>query len=170
MTSPDDSWRKRRLACVAQETGSCPPLASRCAVPRVIILVCQSRSDHGICTLLAVFSSMVRLVGNSQIAPLRRKYLLATTHVSVAVAASGRARVTFMVKHCCISLTTSCWCELELATIKWSTCMEMNTLRARSTKSVGCASERVRPSRDVRTSAKLWKSRDASLKVCLVLG
>ena len=37
----------------------------------------------------------------------------------------------------------------------------MNTLRARSTKSDGCASDRAKPSRDVSTSTKRsWKSRE----------
>ena len=70
-----------------------------------------------------------------------------------------------MVKYCFISPTTSHSCELEPTMIKSSTCTAMNTLRARSTKSVGCASDRVKPSRDVSTAAKCsWKSREASLK------
>ena len=73
--------------------------------------------------------------------------------------------VTFMVKHCFISPTTSHSCELEPTMIRSSTCTAMNTLRTRSTKSVGCAAGRAKPSRDVSTSAKCsWKSRDASFK------
>ena len=64
-----------------------------------------------------------------------------------------------MVKYCFISPTTSYIFELEPTMIKASTCTAVNTLRARSTKSVGCASDRVS------TAAKcLWKSREASLK------
>ena len=63
-------------------------------------------------------------------------------------------RVTFMVKHCFISLTTSSRCALEPTTTQSSTCTTMNTLRARSTRSDVCASECAKPSRDVSTCAK----------------
>ena len=69
-----------------------------------------------------------------------------------------------MVKHFFVPLPTSFSCEPEPTTIKPSTCTTMNTLRAWSTKSAGCASERAKPSRDVSTSAKCsWVSRDAFL-------
>ena len=70
-----------------------------------------------------------------------------------------------MVEYCFISPTTSYSYELEPAMIESSTCTAMNTSRARSTKSVGCASDRAKPSREVSPSAKCsWKSREASLK------
>ena len=54
--------------------------------------------------------------------------------------------------------------------IKSTTCTATNTLRARSVKSVGCASDSVKTSRDVSTSAKCsWKCRDASLRTLNVL-
>ena len=79
------------------------------------------------------------VVGQLQMVSPCRKYL-APTYVCVELAESGG--VTFMVKYCCISPTTSHSCELEPTTIKSSTCT------ARSTKSVGCASDRVKPSRE----------------------
>ena len=89
---------------------------------------------------------------------------IATQATNVCAALTESRRVTFMVKHCSISLATSFSCELEGTTIKSSTCTEVNTLRAWSTKSVGCASDRVKPGRNVSTSAKRsWKSRDTSL-------
>ena len=70
-----------------------------------------------------------------------------------------------MVKYCFISPTTSDSCQLEPTMIKSSTRTAMNTLRARSTKRVGCASDRVKPSLDVSTAAKCsWNIREASLK------
>ena len=70
-----------------------------------------------------------------------------------------------MVKYCFISPTTSYSCELEPTMIKSSTCTAMNTLRARSTKRVGCASDRVTPSRDVSTAAKCsWITVQSSLE------
>ena len=72
--------------------------------------------------------------------------------------------MTLTVKYCFISPTTSYSCELEPTTNKSSTCTAMNTLRARSTKRVSCASDRVKPSRDVSTAAKCsWKSRSRSV-------
>ena len=67
-----------------------------------------------------------------------------------------------MVKHVFISLGMSCSCELKPTMIRSPMFTAMNTLRARSTKSVGCASERAKPISDGSTPAECsWKSRDA---------
>ena len=74
-------------------------LRCRFAFILVVVVACQSRSDTGLALFMPCSSSVLsakRVVGNSRMASLCRKYL-APAYVCAALAESGR--VTFMVTH-----------------------------------------------------------------------
>ena len=148
MTSPDGSWRKRCLPAWSKTLALKNPCSSSVAfvfLP-VIIVACQSHSEHGICTLHAVFfQHALHITFGWQHPELRTQ--VPRTHMRLC--GTGKERESDFHGETLLHLA-GIFMELEPTTIQSLTCTAMNTLRARSTKSVRCASA--------------WKSRDASLK------
>ena len=160
------------LACVELRTDSCPQCVSRCGAlrwslpPHLRRHRCKARA--GVTTNLRpscrVRSACLPHTVWSATPGWRRGDAGAVhpTHARVEPTESGRA--TFIVNKNDCSISISCSCELM---IKPSTCTALYTLRARSTTSVGCVSDRARPSLDVSTSAKCsWKSRNPQTVQC----